>query len=341
MFTSTSTARLSDEELLEDLKMITRGRDPFIYWRGLTETPERTKLVLDNLEKIYSQDTIAEAINILERVVIAGDKKAWPQGRCDMTTLLTTGHEGFLTLLDPFRLALVKLMSRTKPTRLGGVGCIANCEKMVMQAAAANASRLLEDSEQGTPKISIDELEFDTQRYVYYGVALAIAGNKDEAAKDTLQMALQLADKRDLGQKNLTWANIHLCRVLRRLGDIEASEKLETEIVRYLKKNPNQFSPEVLQDMLLLEGESTTPLLEKINAKASPPKERVFHMIEGYSERTVDTCSYCEAWGIGVKLSKCANCMEVSYCGPICQKKDWGKHKTACREAQARRSGGN
>lgn len=121
----------------------------------------------------------------------------------------------------------------------------------------------------------------------------------------------------------------------------------ETEIVRYLKKNPNQFSPEVLQDMLLLEGESTTPLLEKINAKASPPKERVFHMIEGYSERTVDTCSYCEAWGIGVKLSKCgkgfvllafvedrglikimlANCMEVSYCGPICQKKDWGKHK--------------
>lgn len=100
-----------------------------------------------------------------------------------MTTLLTTGHEGFLTLLDPvrkfrlvsvsrsastntndqqFRLALVKLMSRTKPTRLGGVGCIANCEKMVMQAAAANASRLLEDSEQGTPKISIDELEFDT-----------------------------------------------------------------------------------------------------------------------------------------------------------------------------------
>ncbi|GAB1317852.1 Deformed epidermal autoregulatory factor 1-like protein [Madurella fahalii] len=36
----------------------------------------------------------------------------------------------------------------------------------------------------------------------------------------------------------------------------------------------------------------------------------------------------------GVKLKKCMRCLEVAYCSPECQKKDWRKHRMECEEAE-------
>lgn len=36
----------------------------------------------------------------------------------------------------------------------------------------------------------------------------------------------------------------------------------------------------------------------------------------------------------GVKLKKCMRCLEVAYCSPECQKKDWKKHRMECEEAE-------
>ncbi|KXX75673.1 putative protein MSS51, mitochondrial [Madurella mycetomatis] len=35
-----------------------------------------------------------------------------------------------------------------------------------------------------------------------------------------------------------------------------------------------------------------------------------------------------------VKLKKCMRCLEVAYCSPECQKKDWRKHRMECEEAE-------
>ncbi|KAG7294098.1 hypothetical protein NEMBOFW57_004161 [Staphylotrichum longicolle] len=36
----------------------------------------------------------------------------------------------------------------------------------------------------------------------------------------------------------------------------------------------------------------------------------------------------------GVKLRKCARCLEVAYCSPECQKTDWKKHRMECKESE-------
>lgn len=97
----------------------------------------------------------------------------------------------------------------------------------------------------------------------------------------------------------------------------------EMEIVRFLKKNPNEFSSTVLQDLLLLEGEYTTPLMETINAE-----ERQMRL-----HRPTDDCHFCQASGIGVKLSKWT-CKMNSYCGRERQKRNWADHKKSCKEVQ-------
>merc|ERR1712129_125388 len=40
----------------------------------------------------------------------------------------------------------------------------------------------------------------------------------------------------------------------------------------------------------------------------------------------LEKCSLCS--NAGAKL--CSRCCSISYCGPECQKKDWGRHKGKC-----------
>lgn len=41
----------------------------------------------------------------------------------------------------------------------------------------------------------------------------------------------------------------------------------------------------------------------------------------------------CAKCGLDGDLKVCAQCKQVSYCSPVCQKKDWKKHKLQCRRA--------
>lgn len=41
----------------------------------------------------------------------------------------------------------------------------------------------------------------------------------------------------------------------------------------------------------------------------------------------------------GNSLLKCAKCKTAQYCSPDCQKKDWKKHKQACKQAQEKATG--
>jgi hypothetical protein len=49
------------------------------------------------------------------------------------------------------------------------------------------------------------------------------------------------------------------------------------------------------------------------------------------------TCSYCNIYKFKKELKKCGKCYSVRYCSIACQTRDWNiKHKTVCREEQAR-----
>jgi len=46
-------------------------------------------------------------------------------------------------------------------------------------------------------------------------------------------------------------------------------------------------------------------------------------------------CRYAPCIGMEKELrefSICGRCQEARYCGPVCQQRDWGKHKRICRE---------
>lgn len=61
--------------------------------------------------------------------------------------------------------------------------------------------------------------------YIFYGVVMAMTGYKDTMARVFLETAL--AEKHmGISVLDSTWANIHLCRVIRRLDDVEAAEKM-------------------------------------------------------------------------------------------------------------------
>ncbi len=47
------------------------------------------------------------------------------------------------------------------------------------------------------------------------------------------------------------------------------------------------------------------------------------------SSQLVDKCGYCNK--TNEKLSRCSRCRLQLYCGPVCQKTDWPKHKLVCQ----------
>jgi len=50
----------------------------------------------------------------------------------------------------------------------------------------------------------------------------------------------------------------------------------------------------------------------------------------------MQACRQCGKVGgtPGVKLRKCARCLEVAYCSAECQKTDWRKHRMECKESE-------
>lgn len=54
----------------------------------------------------------------------------------------------------------------------------------------------------------------------------------------------------------------------------------------------------------------------------------------------------CQGCGVaeaapGTKLSKCARCRRVHFCGPRCQKMAWSEHRQNCRAPKKKIGGGN
>ena len=51
--------------------------------------------------------------------------------------------------------------------------------------------------------------------------------------------------------------------------------------------------------------------------------------------RAIVSCAACgkpEPAG-GARFGACSGCRAVQYCGPVCQRSDWKRHKPACKQA--------
>ncbi|KAF8912663.1 hypothetical protein CPB85DRAFT_1434298 [Mucidula mucida] len=198
--------------------------------------------------------------------------------------------------------------------------------RAAIQADGEQATRIGKptDTWQGNPGLHID-----------YVVALARSRTDDAEAKVALSRIINEPLKNSQfasshGAYSNVAARFYLARVLRRLGDIEEAQKLESWLVTWFKKNPMKIVGKTLRMWFSTDCDpSTDPVYTRLGGDEwLKGRTTTFKT----AQRQTRTCRQCSASEPSITVFQCSRCKYIFYCSPECQRAHWPYHKEMCKE---------